>query len=148
MGIQQSRGHLFFEKSFFYIWIVWIVGSRVTFLASLEICEQICTQTCGNYSTLSLILKIWKLSKLACTQTSFERWSLKILEAHFPDPGLESINIHTQCWWYKLTFDLVVIWTAFGIIAEVSTFSTRVISRIGITTDNSCLTWKNDNKML
>ena len=38
------------------------------------------------------------------------------------------------------TFDLVVICTAFGIIAEVSTFSTSVISLIGITTDINCLT--------
>ena len=37
-----------------------------------------------------------------------------------------------------LTFDFVVMCTAFGIMAEVSTFSTTEISLIGITTDSSC----------
>lgn len=42
--------------------------------------------------------------------------------------------------WNVFTFDLVVMCKALGITAEVSTFSTTEISRIGITTESSCRT--------
>ena len=52
---------------------------------------------------------------------------------HFNDRTSTSITS-----WHVLTFDFVVICTAFGMRAEVSTFSTKEISLIGMTTDNNC----------